>query len=132
MNSHNQPAGGVLPEEVREAILDAADEWSCYVIEDRASKTLRDHMASALDALPAPVPADPVAAWLPIESAPKDIPVLLMVPTRSSKWIDMFPCLGFWMGGFWVILNSDEAVQRVEPTHWMVPPAAPLHAEGGE
>jgi hypothetical protein len=73
-------------------------------------------------------------AWRPIESAPRDYrhmlkdttKVLLLVPTRWGKWQHSIACTGAWDDGdFWVIFNADEAVQRVEPTHWMPLPQQP-------
>lgn len=65
-----------------------------------------------------------MSEWQPIDTAPKDGTVLLLVPTRYAKWNKWLPMAGKWIG-FWVIFNADEAVQRVEPTHWMPLPAPP-------
>ena len=67
--------------------------------------------------------------WKPIESAPKDeTTVLLNVPTLYGKWNETIAVSGRWEprdngAGFWIIFNADEAVQRVEPTHWMPVPS---------
>jgi hypothetical protein len=65
--------------------------------------------------------------WQPIETAPKDVcmAILLSVPTKHQKWSASLPLAGGWTGSHWVIFNADEAVQRVEPTHWMPLPAPP-------
>jgi hypothetical protein len=69
---------------------------------------------------------EPLTRWQPIETAPKGIEqVLLRVPTRFAKWGSALACQGYWMSAYWVIFNADEAVQRVEPTHWMPLPAPP-------
>ena len=66
--------------------------------------------------------------WRQIESAPKDeTTVLLKVPTLYGKWNESIAVAGRWEprdndAGFWTIFNADEAVQRVEPTHWMPVP----------
>mgnify|MGYP001614273787 CR=1 FL=1 len=66
-----------------------------------------------------------VAAWRSIETAPHDDePVLLLVPTLYGKWNKSIQVTGRWEdrpngGGFWTIFNADEAIQRVEATHWM-------------
>ena len=60
------------------------------------------------------------AWWQPIETAPKveDVSVQLWVPTRYAKYTKFISCTGRYMNGFWVIVNADEAIQRVEPTLW--------------
>lgn len=64
--------------------------------------------------------------WRPIETAPDDErTVLLSVPTLYGKWNKSIPVAGRRERDFWVIYNADEAIQRVEPTHWMPLPAAP-------
>lgn len=47
----SEPAA--MTDEVREAILEAADEWSNYVVEDTAPRTLRKHFEIALAAIAA-------------------------------------------------------------------------------
>jgi hypothetical protein len=80
------------------------------------------------DATPQP-PQGAQQEWQPIETAPKGIEqVLLRVPTRFAKWGSALACQGYWMSKYWVIFNADEAVQRVEPTHWMPLPAPPAQA----
>ena len=70
-------------------------------------------------------PVAEVAAWRSIETAPHDDePVLLLVPTLYGKWNKSIQVTGRWEdrpngGGFWTIFNADEAIQRVEATHWM-------------
>ena len=63
--------------------------------------------------------------WQPIETAPKDVAVLLRVPLQVAKWANALPCMGVWMGSFWAISNADNAVQRVEPSNWMPLPPEP-------
>jgi hypothetical protein len=80
---------------------------------------------NAIPAQPAPSPS----AWLPIETAPLDHPVLLCVPTRWRKRTPTLSMQGEWFGGYWVTRNSDEVVQRVDPIGWMpllAPPGASL------
>lgn len=77
------------------------------------------------------IAAEAIASgWQPIKTAPKDKTILLSVPTWAGKWNKTLPLPGDFeprdTGGFWVIYNADEAIQRVEPTHWMPLPAAPL------
>ena len=59
----------------------------------------------------------------PIASAPKTgETVLLRIPTRCGKRDKWIASSGYWeprVGGFWVIVNADEAIQRVEPTGWL-------------
>lgn len=71
--------------------------------------------------------------WKPIETAPKNgETILLNVPTLWGKWNKTLPLAGRWeerdppASGFWIIFNADEVIQRVEPTHWMLLPEAPL------
>jgi hypothetical protein len=62
-------------------------------------------------------------AWQPIETAPKDgLLTMLLVPSRK-KWL---PLPGYWTGAGWLTYNHDWAVARVEPTHWMPMPAPPV------
>jgi hypothetical protein len=70
--------------------------------------------------------------WQPIETASKDwmVPLLLWVPMWRQKLAAALPLCGYWMGSFWVIVNADAAVQRVEPTHWMPIPAPPEVDQG--
>jgi len=70
--------------------------------------------------------------WLPMETAPRDQPVLLRVPTTYNKWTRMLPLPGRWFGSYFAIYNADEAIQRVEPLGWMpMPGAAAIRASGG-
>lgn len=63
-------------------------------------------------------------SWQPMSTAPTDgSVVLLRVPTRAAKWALSMASSGRWAGGFWVIFNADEAVQRVQPNGWMPDPA---------
>lgn len=74
-----------------------------------------------------------VPEWMPINSAPKDgQAVLLLTPTTFGKWAKSLPMAGRWFGTYWAILNADEAIQRVEPTHWMPLPAAPKAGDAKE
>lgn len=58
--------------------------------------------------------------WLPMSSAPLDETILLRVPTRWAKRHRELHGAGYWEeGGFWVVFNAEEAIQRVEPTGWM-------------
>lgn len=67
--------------------------------------------------------------WQPIETAPHGADqVLLRVAARFGKRTAYFACQGYWLVSYWVIFNADEAVQRVEPTHWMPLPAPPQSA----
>lgn len=62
-------------------------------------------------------------AWQVIETAPKnELIILLLVPTLRKRSL---PIAGTWFNGFWIIFNADEAIQRVEPTHWMPCPGEP-------
>ena len=72
-----------------------------------------------------------VMDWQPIETAPKDgSEILLAVPhrLRSERTLRL---VGRWFDRFWITFNADEAIQRVEPTHWMPLPAPP-RTGGGE
>ena len=70
--------------------------------------------------------------WQPIGTAPKDeTTVLLSVPTLYGKWNKTIAVAGRWEArdhgnGFWTIFNADEAIQRVDPPHWMPSPAQPI------
>ena len=67
--------------------------------------------------------------WQPIETAPKDgDQVLLRVAARFHKRTAHFAAQGYWACDHWVIFNADEAVQRVEPNHWMPLPDPPESA----
>lgn len=73
---------------------------------------------------------DAPPGWQPISTAPRDgEQVLLRVRTKFHKRTAYFAAQGYWAHQFWVIFNADEAVQRVEPTHWMPLPAAPSPQE---
>lgn len=74
------------------------------------------------------------APWRPIQTAPiGEETVLLLVPTLYGKWNKSIPVAGMRMSDFWVIFNADEAVQRVEPTHWMpIPPISSGSEREGE
>lgn len=63
----------------------------------------------------------PGSEWRTIETAPKDrrIPMLLWVPMWKQKLAEALPLCGYWMDSYWVIVNAEAAIQRVEPTHWM-------------
>ena len=61
--------------------------------------------------------------WQPIETAPKDRPLLLLVQMRKKHGRpSVFPLSGEWVNDHWVIFNADWAIQRVEPTHWQLLP----------
>lgn len=78
----------------------------------RSEPLVRLRSASVLASLP--------PQWLPMTAAPHDDTVLLRVPTRWAKRHAELISAGYWEdGGFWVIFNADEAVQKVEPTGWM-------------
>lgn len=68
--------------------------------------------------------------WMPIESAPKDEHILLRVKTMWNKSAEFLCCGGYWLNGFWVIYNADEAIQRVEPAHWQPLPPPPNAVTG--
>lgn len=78
-----------------------------------------------------PSPSAEGREWRTMEGAPKDAVVLLLTPTRWNKRCEMLPCAGYWFGAGWVNFNADEAVQRVEPTHWQPLPRPPI-AEGAK
>lgn len=69
--------------------------------------------------------ADARPGWLPIATAPKDRAILLLAPTTFNKWTRVLPLPGRWFGSYFASYNADEAIQRVEPTHWMPLPTAP-------
>ncbi len=61
--------------------------------------------------------------WQPIESAPKDgLMMLLLVPAKKKTLAHT----GYWAGTYWLTYNHEAAVARVEPTHWMDLPPHPL------
>lgn len=66
------------------------------------------------------------AGWRDIETAPKGVLLLLAVPTRYKKWLSTVPLAGMWFGTHWGTMNADEAIQRVDPTHWQPLPQAPI------
>ena len=69
-------------------------------------------------------------AWRPIATAPEsEGSLLLLVPTLYGKYNQSIAVTGMRFNGFWVIFNADEAIQRVEPTHWMPLPASPFLSE---
>jgi len=144
-----QPAGGVL-----QGIVDLAIEAHAHWDADRDAKVGKillalagvspryDRRADALHAAlaseggelcrtpPAPVPADPVAAWQPIETAPKDGSHVLVVigSTAVAAYCDDE------RGDWWEVNThwTDATGMQIYPTLWQPMPAAPLHAEGGE
>lgn len=79
------------------------------------------------------LPVEQPAGWQPIETAPKDTTVILLfIPTRWNKWTPALQASGFWYASGWLLPNADEAMQSVEPTHWMPlqqPPASPSPTE---
>jgi hypothetical protein len=79
----------------------------------------------AIDMLVAAVEGHEVSEWQPIETAPETDVVLLWTPMNIKKLGAALPLTGYQMHGFWVIVNADSAVQRVEPTHWMPLPPPP-------
>jgi len=84
------------------------------------------------------LPSQAGATWQTMDTAPQDEEtiVLLRVPTLYGKWSEAISCSGRFeqrdTGGFWTIFNADEALQRVEPSHWMPLPAAPLPQRDAE
>lgn len=81
------------------------------------------------------------AGWMPIETAPKDGTfVTLHCPLRFPKWDsgDHLPMTGRWLHGTpgcWIVVNTDMAIQRVEPANWMPLPPSPtglVESKGGE
>lgn len=65
--------------------------------------------------------------WQDISTAPQDgTMVSLLVQPWRPEGAKPLPFTGYWLSSFWVIVNADMAVQRVEPTHWMAlfPPPA--------
>ncbi len=72
-------------------------------------------------------PAQAPVGWKPIETAAKDGEfVSLWCPLHFHKHDQThLPMTGRWFGGYWVVVNADLAIQRVEPTHFMPLPAAP-------
>ena len=98
--------------------------------EDRAgsmSSTARYHEART--ALEASIRALVPDGWQPIETAPRGTSILLWVPTSYGKVNSHIAITGQTFDNdvapSWLAFNADEALQRVEPTHWMPLPAAP-------
>lgn len=105
-------------------------EWLVKV--DAENDALRERIKTLETVLPEAV----AHVWQPIETAPRDEEtILLRVPTLYGKWNETLPLAGRWeqrdppSSGFWIIFNADEAVQRVEPTHWMPLPSSPMNKE---
>ena len=106
-------------------------------------KQLRDSLANSEAALneiseiaglkfknasPALVAADAYLAsggWVPMKSAPKNVTVLLCVPTRCNKRQRYVIAQGEWFGSYWAIPNADEAIQQVTPVAWQPLPQPP-------
>ena len=79
-----------------------------------------DHMAT-LEWFAAP-PAAPDSQWMPIETAPKDVTILLY----GAKRLEM--CVGMHHSrDGWVTDTTSEWMSMYPPTHWMPLPAAPAH-----
>lgn len=86
----------------------------------------------------------PVAGWQPIETAPKDGTHVLVAfdnPPYSEHWTfqQRPPTVAHWFGpaplpglraGGWYLSVSHNDGGRIDPTHWMPLPAAPV--DGGE
>ena len=70
--------------------------------------------------------APAVPEWLPIETAPKDVPVIGFWPQLPQH----HPCRHH--KGYWVIEVSGDRQECARPTHWIPlppPPAAPQPQE---
>ena len=63
--------------------------------------------------------------WVPMKSAPKNVTVLLCVPTRCNKRQRYVIAQGEWFGSYWAIPNADEAIQQVTPVAWQPLPQPP-------
>jgi hypothetical protein len=73
------------------------------------------------------LPLEAAQPWRDIATAPRErmVPLLLWTPMRWGKLAPALPLCGYWMDTYWVIVNADAAVQKVEPTHWMPLPQPP-------
>lgn len=93
---------------------------------------IRSELADEIQPLFA-IPAAPaVAGWHPIETAPKDGTIILLV--GGTYHGNPFP--GYWElrpfspGRPWVSVVNDRRLYEHVPTHWMPLPAAPAKQEG--
>ena len=67
-------------------------------------------------------PAAPASQWMPIETAPKDVTILLY----GAKRLEM--CVGMHHSrDGWVTDTTSDWMSMYPPTHWMPLPAAPDH-----
>lgn len=107
-----------LTDEQREAIQRAID-YADMSDRDSDAEALR-----ALLAIPLPEPRAEVTDWQPIETAPKDGTLVLLVATRHSM---LYPnpemIVGAYRRGWW---SGPAVLSHV--THWMPLPAAPFDA----
>lgn len=84
--------------------------------------TLTHLELTTMPSWPSTLPAQPAAAWQPIETAPKDGTDILLWPTR---WPKKLVSAGYWNEGSssWSLLG-DLAFNPQSPTHWL-PYASP-------
>lgn len=83
-------------------------------------------LRAALTPAPAPVPADPVAAWQPIETAPATADQVLLITIGGAMKLET----GHYARN--MLHASKVDGEECYFTHWAPLPAAPLHAEGGK
>lgn len=91
-------------------LADVADEIECGD---------QDYFLELADAA---INAIPAVGWQPIETAPKDRPILLYSPdTTDGRW-----CVGYWFFGDWAATEPCRGDPlNAAPTHWMPLPDAP-------
>jgi len=70
-----------------------------------------------------------VSDWMPIETAPKDVPILAYEPYEwgggAVVTIYWQPNVNYVAGGYW---GGGSPLRVYEPTHWMPLPEPPLTA----